>query len=71
MSKRIALGVCAAIVAIAGPLQLAGSVSADRFDDQIRAIQGEVNQLQARAGELDQKADTLQVALDGLRLRRI
>ena len=66
MSKRVVLGVCAAVVAIAGPLQLANTVSADQYDDQIRIIQGEVNQLQARAGELDQKADTLQVALDGL-----
>jgi surface antigen len=62
--KRITLGVCAAIVAIAGPLQLATTVSADEYDDQIRIIQGEVNQLQARAGELKQKADTLQAALD-------
>ena len=64
MSKRIALGVCAAVVAVAGPLQLANNVSADQYDDQIRIIQGEVNQLQAKAGELKQKGDTLQAALD-------
>ena len=64
MSKRTALGVCAAVVAIAGPLQLATNVSADRFDDQIRVIQGEMNQLQAKAGELRQKGDSLQAALD-------
>lgn len=63
-TKRLTLGVCAAVVAIAGPLQLSTSVSADEYDNQIRIIQGEVNQLQARAGELKQKGDTLQAALD-------
>lgn len=62
--SRIAIGVCAVLVAVAGPLQLSQSALADRYDDQIRAIQSQVNQYQAKAGELRQQGDTLQAALD-------
>lgn len=62
--SRILLGVCAVIVAIAGPLQLSQSVSADPYDDKIRAIQREVDQYNARAGELRQQAGTLQAMVD-------
>ena len=63
---KISIGVCAVIVAIAGPLQLSQTVRADRYDDQIRAIQQQVNQYKARANELRQQASTLQAALDGI-----
>lgn len=63
-SARITLGVCATVMAVAGPLQLSTVVLADQYDDQIRIIQGEMSQLQAKASELRQKGDTLQAALD-------
>lgn len=64
LSGRIGLGVCAAIVAIAGSLQFSNSAHADRFDDQIKAIRNQVNQYQAQANELHKKGDTLQAALN-------
>jgi len=64
---RVLLGVCALLVAIAGPLQLTNdAVYADKYDDQIRAIQGQVNQLQSRAGVLNEKANSLQGAVNAL-----
>lgn len=53
-------------MAIAGPLQLAQTVSADKYDDQIRAIRQQVEQLQAKAGELKQQASSLQAAVNAL-----
>jgi surface antigen len=54
------------LMAIASPLQLATTVKADRYDEQIAAIQREVDQYQAAARELAGKADTLQRELDRL-----
>lgn len=66
-ASRIAIGVCAAMVALATSLQIASSsVSADKYDEQISAIQSEVNQLQAKAGTLNEKANTLKNAVDTL-----
>lgn len=64
--SRIVLGVCAVIVAIAGPLQLAQTVHADKYDDKIRAIQQQVSQYQASAQALRQQADTLQAVVSRL-----
>ncbi len=63
---KISLGVCAALIAIAGPLQMSQSVSADKYDDQINAIRAQVSQLQAKASELSAKASTIQTAVDAL-----
>lgn len=64
--KKITLGVCALVVAIAGPLQMSQTASADRYDDQIRAIRQQVAELQAKAGELNQQANSLQAAVNAL-----
>jgi surface antigen len=64
--SKIILGVCALVVAIAGPLQLSQTVSADRFDDQIRAVRKQMEELQARAGELRAQASSLQATVDAL-----
>jgi surface antigen/peptidoglycan hydrolase CwlO-like protein len=65
--KRIALGVCAAIVAIAGPLQLTNSlVHAVDYNGQINALQDQINQYQSRAGDLHKQADSLQAAVAAL-----
>ena len=50
-------------MAIATPIQLSQSVNADRFDDQIAALQQEVAQFQAEAARLNGEAKTLQSAL--------
>jgi len=65
--SRIRLGVCATLVAIATALQLAGNaVHADQYDDQINAIQSEVDQYQAQANQYHKKADSLQAAVSAL-----
>jgi peptidoglycan hydrolase CwlO-like protein len=63
---RVTLGVCALIVAIAGPLQLASSAYAVDYDSQLKALQAQANQLQAKASDLHQQAGTLQAAVDGI-----
>jgi peptidoglycan hydrolase CwlO-like protein len=65
--SRVVIGVCATLVAIAGPLQLTNNaVHADQYDDQINAIQNQVNQYQAQADKLHQKAGSLQAAVNAL-----
>jgi len=54
------------LMAIATPIQMATTVKADRYDEQIAAIQREVDQYQAAARDLAGKADTLQRELDRL-----
>lgn len=67
VSKRIALGVCAAIVAIAGPLQLTNSlVYAVDYNGQINALQNQINQYQEVAGGLRKQADSLQATVAAL-----
>lgn len=63
---KLGLGVCAVLVAIAGPLQLSQSVSADRYDDQIRALQQQLSPLRDKANELKGKANSIQSAVDAL-----
>jgi peptidoglycan DL-endopeptidase CwlO len=66
-SRRVLLGVCATLVAIAGPLQLTNNaVHADQYDDQINAIQNEVNQYQSEANKYHKKANSLQAAVNAL-----
>lgn len=64
--SKIAIGVCTVLVAIAGPLQLTQSVHADKYDDQIRAIQQQMAPLQQKADELSGKANSIQSAVDAL-----
>jgi peptidoglycan DL-endopeptidase CwlO len=66
-SSRMALGVCAAVVAVATTLQFANSsVWADKYDEQIAIIQNEVNKLQGKASELNEKANSLQATVNAL-----
>lgn len=54
------------LMAIAAPIQMGSVVKADKYDEQISAIQREVDQYQAAAKDLAGKADTLQRELDRL-----
>lgn len=53
-------------MAIASPLQLASTVSADRYDDQIRALRQQMEPLQQKANELNGQANTIQAAVNAL-----
>lgn len=63
---RVALGVCALIVAIAAPLQMVDSAYAIDYSGQLQALQNQVNQFQAKANDLHQQAGSLQAAVDAL-----
>ncbi len=65
-AAKTGLVACALLMGVATSLQSSHSVLADKYDDQIRAIQGQVNQFQAKTGELHQQAGSLQVAVDAL-----
>lgn len=54
------------LMAIAAPIQMGSIAQADRYDEQIAAIQREVDRYQAAAQELAGKADTLQRELSRL-----
>ena len=61
--RRFGLILSAAALVVSIPLT---AVQADQFDDQIRALQGEVNNLQGQAAQFRQQADTLQNQLNAL-----
>lgn len=52
----VAVAVLALVVA---PMQFSTTVSADKYDEQIRAIQKQIDQYQSQARSLSKKADTL------------
>lgn len=64
VSKGLAAkGIIAAVTILAlavAPMQFTTTVSADQYDEQIRAIQKQIDQYQAQARQLSEKADTLQ-----------
>lgn len=65
VAKAIIVTTAVMLVA-AAPLSMMPRVSADRFDDQINAIQQQIDQYQAQAGQLRAQADTLQTKVDSL-----
>lgn len=56
----------AVLMAITAPTQIGSIVRADKYDEQIKAIEEEVSQYNAEAGRLAAEADTLQNALSRL-----
>jgi peptidoglycan hydrolase CwlO-like protein len=50
---------CAVLMVIAAPLSLQPKVHADKYDDQIRALQQQADQAQGQADQLRQAANTL------------
>lgn len=56
----------AVLMAVAAPISFGQQVFADRFDDQIRALESEIGGYQAQAAELSKQADTLQNELANL-----
>ncbi len=53
----------ALIIAIAVPLQVTQSVFADKYDDQISALQQDIQKAQAQAAQMATQAQTLQTAV--------
>ena len=63
---KSALVAGAVLMAMSGPLTFGNNAFADRFDDQIRAIEAEVAGYQNEAAKLGAQADTLQNELANL-----
>jgi len=51
---------CAVMMAVATPFAYVGTVKADKYDDQIQAIQKQIDEYQSQASKLSNKAKTLQ-----------
>ncbi len=60
---KSALVIIALIIAIAVPLQVTQSVFADKYDDQISALQQDIQKAQAQAAQMATQAQTLQTAV--------
>ncbi len=67
-AKRLAIGAVAGVMAIVTPLVIMSSapVSADKYDDQIRALEREIEQYQDKAAKLNAEGDSLQLKLDSI-----
>jgi surface antigen len=66
LATRSALVAAAVLVAFSIPVTLGQRVLADKYDDQIRALQQEIGGYQAQAAALNAQAQTLQSELAGL-----
>ena len=51
---------------MAAPLSMTSRVYADKYDDQINALQNEINQYEAQAGQLRTQIGTLQQEISGI-----
>lgn len=56
----------ATMMVLAGPLSFQPKAYADKYDDQIRALQQEIDQYQAQAGKLNAQITTLQQEIKGI-----
>lgn len=63
-TTRVGLILVAVLVAATVPLSFGTKVYADRFDEQLRALQSQANQAQAQANQYRAQADTLQNKLN-------
>ncbi len=64
--RRVIIGAIAALMVVTAPFSFTPSVSADKYDDQIRALQREIDEYQARAGELNKQILSLQEEIRGI-----
>lgn len=65
-AARAAVVAASILMMVATPIQLANTVKADRFDEQIAAKQREIDQYQSAANELRAKGNSLQNELNRL-----
>jgi peptidoglycan hydrolase CwlO-like protein len=57
------------IMALAAPIAMTGRVYADKYDDQIQALQAEIDQAQAQAANLKNVANDLQSKIDSINIQ--
>lgn len=66
IGARITLFIISGILVISAPFQLSRMASADKYDDQINALQQEIDGYNAQAAELNAQSKTLQSAVASL-----
>jgi len=64
--RRVAIATIAGLMVVTVPFSLSPKVSADKYDDQINALQKEINQYQAKAGDLNKQILSLQEEIKGI-----
>jgi surface antigen len=69
-SAKLMLGISALVLVVAGPIQMTSIVKADQYDDQINAIQREIDQYEAAAGNLQNIANDLQQKIQSLDIEK-
>lgn len=67
---RSALVATAVLMVLAAPLSMTPRVYADKYDDQINALQSEIDQYSAQAGQLRTQIGTLQQEIAGIDKQR-
>lgn len=60
----------AVLMAVATPIQLGSIARADQYDDQINALQSQMEQYKAQAGVLQAKIGSLQDTINGLQVQK-
>lgn len=63
---KLALVTLSILMILAGPLSIQPKAYADKYDDQIKALQNEIDQYQAQAGALRTQIGTLQQEIQGI-----
>jgi peptidoglycan hydrolase CwlO-like protein len=64
--RRVAIATLASIMVVTVPFSFSPKVSADKYDDQINALQKEIDQYQAKAGDLNKQILSLQEEIKGI-----
>ena len=66
LATKSMLVAMAVVLVLGSPFTMSPKVSADKYDDQIKALQQEIDQYQAQAGALKGQINTLQLEMQGL-----
>ncbi|MEP6710615.1 MAG: CHAP domain-containing protein [Candidatus Saccharibacteria bacterium] len=69
-AAKLTLVGTALIIAVTAPIQMGTVVKADPYDDQINAIQAQIDQYEAAAGSLQNQANDLQQKVQGLNVQK-
>lgn len=64
--RRVIITAIAALMVVTGPFAFSPEASADKYDDQIRALQREIEAFQSKSGELNKQILSLQEEINGI-----
>ncbi len=70
LAARAVIVAAAVLIVIATPIQFAPKANADKYDDQINAIQKQIDQYESQAGKLQNQANSLQQKIAALNAQK-